>query len=63
MSRVTLRQVDIPTQLYGDKSQLHEERYAMSQPVGVDQGAVVVVLLQPPVGEVFREPARCFFCG
>ena len=23
----------------------------------------MVVLFDPPVGEVFREPARCFFCG
>jgi hypothetical protein len=25
---------------------------ARSQPIGIDQGAVVVVLFQPPVGEV-----------
>jgi hypothetical protein len=35
---------------------------ARSQPIGVDKQTAVVVLFQPPVGEVFREPARCFFC-
>lgn len=32
---------------------LQEERYARSQPVGLDQVAVMVILFQPPVGEVF----------